>query len=133
MLVLIAPEGRPYATVSDPVPAGYQDFLTGEGMQFLELATEDLPDEVFFKYHLVEGSLQARPTFQVPDTIGLPIGEATVLNLPAGTTVAVDNGEPVLLEDSSLEIEGEMPANYTLRISNWPYLDAQIEVTIHEA
>ena len=60
------------------------------------------------------------------------VGETVTLSVPVGTTVTVDDTQHVL-EDGSLELAADMPAEYSLVFRLWPYLDATVEVVVNEA
>lgn len=131
MLILYTAEGRPYATVNDPVPEGYREFLAGEGTRFIEAV--EVPSDLFTSLYVADGELVDRPVFDVAEDISLAVGETVSLNLPVGTSVSVDGEAPVVLETTPLEITGEMPAAYTLGLENWPYVSLEIKVNVHEA
>lgn len=79
-----------------------------------------------------EGAVHPRPGIDIPESIRLRVGETiTVPGLPVPATVYVDRNQYVV-EDGVLEIEGEMPAEYTIRFDTFPYLTADMKVTVYE-
>jgi hypothetical protein len=75
-----------------------------------------------------------RPTLDVvPEVLTLAVGEAHVVsNLPAGTVVTY-NGADITLDGDTLEIEGDVAADYEMTFNVFPYLARTMKVTIHEA
>lgn len=133
MIITLTPEGRPLAYVNDPVPEGYQDLMREQGTRFIEMAESDLPGDLFFKYWANESNqLVPRPEFAAVEDVQLSVGDTISWDLPPSTWVAVDEEAPVEIDGTTLEIEADMPAEYTLSFSNWPYVEKTIRVTIHE-
>lgn len=134
MIIILTPEGRPTATVNDPVPEGYQDLMREQNTRFIEFTEADLPIDLFFKHWVNENDeLVLRPELVGIEDLELTVGESHSWTIPLSTQVALDDEEPVEIAGTTLEIEADMPAEYTLTFSNWPYVEKTVKVTIHEA
>lgn len=82
--------------------------------------------------YVVNGELVDRPQFPVAREASVPAdGETTftLAELPEGTEVQIDDGAPIVLPDTTLELTFDAPGTYTLYLRRFPYIDAQ--VTIH--
>jgi hypothetical protein len=84
--------------------------------------------------YVAEGEVLPRPTLDlIPELITLAVGETHVVsNLPAGIIVTY-NGEDIALDGDTLEIEGDVAADYEMTFNLFPYLARTMKVTIHEA
>lgn len=155
-------DGRIFHAISDPVNPSIVNVLTERGHRFVNLPPIALPDEpyldaegnpsldddgkplmitgrvesVSFDWstdYIKDGLLQARPRLSVPATVELAVGEQTVISgLPIPCAVTVD-GEAATIDDGTLEITGDMTGEYVIRFVQWPYVETETRVTIHEA
>jgi hypothetical protein len=131
-------EGMITHVVNDPIPAGLVEVMDENGATYLNFPPVKKGDETVFVEcdiqfdYIRDGKITRRPTFDLPTELDLKVGETKIFQLPAGTKVYVD-GEPTTLEDGELEIGAEMPAEYQLYITNFPYVEVFLKVTVHEA
>lgn len=83
-------------------------------------------------HYVLDGQIVDRPQFPVAREASVPAdGETTftLAELPEGTEVQIDDGAPIVLPDTTLELTFDAPGTYTLYLRRFPYIDAQ--VTIH--
>lgn len=82
---------------------------------------------------VMNGMVLERPKIDLPEEISLAVGETyTVKDLPDPARFFLDR-EQIQVEGGKLEIEGEMPAEYTIRFDQFPYVPLNVKVTVHEA
>ena len=121
---------------SNPIPEGLQDHLAGLGIMSIEIETDLSSSDVIEQFYVAEGEIVQRPEFLAPPAITTQVGAAPIklLALPTGTTIKVD-GEIAGTVDTSgeLEITADMPAEFDIGLSLWPYLPRSIKVIINEA
>lgn len=78
-------------------------------------------------HYVVDGAIVPRPSFDITSPLAIPIGTTVTVSLPAGTQI---NPNGITLADGVLELEGEMPDEYELTLSLWPYLDKTVKVVV---
>lgn len=133
MIILHDETGRPFATVNDPIPPDYEEFLQSEGTAYV-IAPEDANGiDLLHSFHVAAGILLPRPQFDAPDTLSLAVNDRFVLRLPIGTMVSLDGSEPIEVPTGELELESDTPADYELALYSWPYIEKTVQVTVHEA
>lgn len=133
MILIFDDNGQITQTTNSPIPPGYIETIEGLGWNYL-IRPDDEIDYVrlYTEQYVADGQVVDRPRLDLPAQISLTVGETVRLDVPTGTTISID-GSATPLPDNFVEIEGEMPAQYQLQFTNWPYMAANIEVTVHEA
>lgn len=133
MIIIHDNNGAITQTVSDPVPPGHAEFLTGEGHLFIEVETYPSVSDIYEKHHVVDGALALRPILDLPSNLALTVGDSyTFEALPDPCTVELD-GETLEVTGGQVEITADMPATYELIFSAWPHLTHVTKVTINAA
>lgn len=162
MIIEHTSDGAITNIVSDPVPSGLADFMTGMDKTFLDLPPEPLPVSQLFEpngspildgegepifaspgssqiivhiaeHYVLEGEVLERPTFDAPESLAVTVGELITLpGLPNPVDVTID-GTTHIVEGGELELTADMPAQYTIEISQWPYISRTVEVTVNAA
>lgn len=94
--------------------------LTGR-LQHVNVSFED--------NYVDNGSLVIRPSVDLPAEVRLAIGETTSIALPKPCRILID-GEPAMVEEGVLELEGEMPAEYTIQVDHFPFKPATMKVIV---
>ena len=84
-------------------------------------------------WYFSEGEPTLRPSFGTNPVYNISLGQVLLINLPVGTSVAIDGDEPTVLPDGVLELSGDTPAVYEIEIIKWPYKNTSFQVTVHEA
>lgn len=87
------------------------------------------PEELA-SYYVLNREMTLKPQFPVPDEVSLSPGQSvTYEGVPEGTVLTFDNQE-YLIDDGSLEIEGEAEGQFEYVLTVFPYLDKTIKVTV---
>jgi len=76
--------------------------------------------------------IKQRPTFSAFDKTEIAADgqdAATLENLPAGTTVTVDDAKTWTVDDGVFAFSTNTPATYTVRVENWPHQVYEAEIT----
>lgn len=82
------------------------------------------------RLHFVQdGVIVDRPTFGMPDTLELALGEVQSFPLPDPCTVTLD-GMAHVVTGGVIEFEGAMPAEFVFRFEQWPYLPHSLKVIV---
>lgn len=76
-----------------------------------------------------QGALALRPSVNLPTEVRLGIGETYSVELPKPCRVLVD-GEPLTIEEGVLELQGEMPAEYSIQVDHFPFKPATMKVIV---
>lgn len=132
--------GQPNTIFLSPMPGEVEPLYDEKGNPLLDQFGEPLTQVVgafvpvcdIMSDYVENGKLKKRPTFIHPPEIELAVGESVVIDVPAGATAMVDD-QSYTIDDGVLEIVGEMPAEYEVTVTKWPYMEAKIQVVIHEA
>ncbi|MGO7308777.1 hypothetical protein ACCS91_33520 [Rhizobium ruizarguesonis] len=125
--------------VFDPVPPDLFQVMDDNGIAYLsfppmvtEEETKNVECEIALDY-IKDGQITRRPALQVPESVTLRVGETFVVTgLPDPINVVVD-GQVNEITGGSLELDPDMPAEYTLFFDKWPYQAATLKVTVNEA
>lgn len=89
-------------------------------------------DVDFTRDYVRDGTVQARPTFDIQPEIILSRGETyTISGLPVPCRAIVDS-QSLLIEDGTLELTGDDPGTFAIVLDQWPYLPATLTVTVNE-
>lgn len=134
MIIIYEPNtGRIRQTVNDPVPPGLPDVLKANGESFIAVDRE-FGIEIYTDFYVQNEELIARPNIPLSATDLLRnVGETfSIGGLPKPCKVLVD-GEEHVVDDGKLQITADMPAEYELLFTQWPYKDALVRITINEA
>ncbi|QWY83361.1 hypothetical protein [Rhizobium phage RHph_X3_2] len=99
-----------------------------QGDNVLELLAEP-PADLDLGHYVSEGSITQRPQFDIPDELELAVGESKDYAIPNPCKITFDGVEHVVT-DGVLGIDGEMPAEYTLTLEQWPYLPHTLKVIV---
>lgn len=154
MIVEYNASGQIMQVVFDPVPAGYNEFMTKKGKTFLDIKPKKLDEKVFVDFDensnpryaeqvetpqidlnkqyvdIKSLALINRPSFNVPEKIPLNVAtneKYVIKDLPVGTTITF-NDEVSTVEDGTLELTADDFGSFSFSLNCWPYLTANVEV-----
>lgn len=84
--------------------------------------------------YILDGAVTPRPVFDLPDEIELIADgvDTRTITLPDPCEARLD-GEPMTFTGGSLDLSSDMPAEYTLELIQWPYIEKTIKVIAHAA
>ena len=94
----------------------------------------DMADVDFMRDYVdtVAKEIKNRPLISAPSKITLNVGDNyTLSGLPDPIDVRIDE-EITKVEGGVLELEGEMPGTYLIRLEGFPYIEKMIELTVNE-
>lgn len=154
MIVEYDTSGKIIQVVFDPVPDGYNEFMTKKSKTFLDIKPKKLDEKVLVDFdennnpryaEQIETpqidvntqyvdvnslTLANRPNFDVPKTITLNVKnneEYIIKDLPPGTTITFD-GAINEVKDGKIELKAVDMGAFSFALNCWPYLTANIEV-----
>ncbi|QFU30267.1 PEGA domain-containing protein [Brevundimonas sp. Bb-A] len=119
MIVVYDQQGRIQYTVDDPYPPELEETYSALEAEQADFNYHDEPqaDIIGCYVDMVGRVVTPRPEMDVAVT------GATLSNLPAGATVAVDSVFVVEDAPSAVTLEAVDAGAYSVRVSKWPYLD----------
>ncbi|ESY35779.1 hypothetical protein NKK48_01625 [Mesorhizobium sp. C386A] len=82
--------------------------------------------------YILDGAITPRPVFDVPDEIELIADgiDVKTFAVPDPCEARLD-GEPMTITGGRLDLSSDMPAEYTLELIQWPYIEKTVKVTAH--
>lgn len=150
MIVEYTPEGLITHVVRDPVPEGLFEVLEAnnviyanfppiveketdeEGVEHTKSITYTELDLQTDYIKLPEKVVAKRPIFNFPAEIVMTVGNSyTLSDIPAGTKLWMD-GQEIEIEGETLELDGDMPAEYSMVFINGVYIIHRMKVSVHE-
>lgn len=84
-------------------------------------------------HYISEGQVVDRPQLNAPDTTMIAAGEySTVLGVPEGTEVFVNNSLVGVIDDGAFGFTCDVPGKYQIRVEPpFPYIPIMYEVTVN--
>lgn len=73
-------------------------------------------------YYFFDGEPTKRPDLPIA------VNGLTIENVPAGSTITIENEEYLVEETTDVELEFNLPGIYIVTVSCWPYLDKEFEI-----
>lgn len=127
----LAPTPWPAEPAIDPV-TGEPKVNEETGQPLMEVNGHDYADVNILNDYIYEGEVYERPTFEAPELVQLVAGGAThtISGLPVGAHVIVD-GDRYEIEDGSIVLSPDMPAEYTMYIHAWPHHPRTVKVIVN--
>lgn len=131
MIIVYDMHGRILWISTNSDVEAYTANLRAEGYRYLVTETDLDPAEVSIGFHIVDGSLEPRPTASISANRLTANGKdsAAITGIPEGATVSID-GEAYEVSGGSLEFTADDPGTYRISIDAWPLLPFETEVEV---
>ncbi|WP_273794690.1 hypothetical protein [Brucella intermedia] len=129
MIIVYDMHGRILWISTNSDVEAYAANLRAGGYRYLVVDADLDPMEVSIGFHIVDGSLEPRPSANITKDQIKADGEdsAVITGIPEGTAVRIDH-EVYEVSGGTLEFTTEHPGTYRISIDAWPLLPFEAEV-----